>query len=873
MNAAYEPNVERTWMSCQPKFPNACRYYHSPKCPRFLPFLIGVGGNRESRHYCISGTSSRSKTTRSLGQCQPVSMPHEIRRAEKEQRLAATLAFAKSIEESLQEDAGPPSSLTSDLYRQVDGVLLISKEVAASRNHELDRQGTRLWNLASKYKSHRSANPELLCLLRVFPCLLLDCAQRLTENYVPNDIRVLKLALKTAKYCLDQNQLSLAERVFERAAFYEERLTRLGGHTDQDQSTSAKRLSKEYQTLRIALAWRQDRLDLAELMLTKLSLIEDKVDPSTAENLADLLFEIGSAQWKKSLYTEAVHWLEKAYDVLVGQSLEALSSDAGELQVSIMHLMIRALIKLPGEGNWSKAWNIMGQLEIDSGNRLAVLLLKLDLYAIDPSASAQEYCGVLQRISRTVHLTDSNLKTTIHHVHKLRLGSPRMAHMALETLLFERLLEAEEPAWMEKALITMIWNCTTSTDLTDALDLLRNALDTLFANTGKAIQPSPTHAAQILLWKRIEANFNQEIYDVAEAWCHLSLHKSFGNSGDLNVGKLQRKLILCALGTSNSAKAREIYDQMSESNRRDPSTQFLLYKLALKCKDQQLAIECLEGISLLSTKEANVLYACVLEAQRTGEHLLTVISLQRVLSKYDYGAPNIIYLPALLRCTARLLVQETENSSSPVKDAANEICKLFDGAASQAKVSTRALGNQVFSLAELNWFSRNSYNLALKVCIKWEPPQTLTLVQACLKFIDLYPSGMDAGIVADMSLQRLFCDFLAGSLLTLMARGEDQIKIQLQHYLGVRKYADDFRTHLQGQLSRLEGRAASDLLSKYSSLLAFDFEAAVNLKSWDSLEKLVKDCKRCEDPTTFGILADNILSSEAPSQGAFLSDL
>lgn len=233
-------------------------------------------------------------------------------------------------------------------------------------------------------------------------------------------------------------------------------------------------------------------------MLTKLSLIVDEVDPSTAENLADLLFEIGSAQWKKSLYTEAIHWLEKAYDVLVGQSLEALSSDAGELQVSIMHLMIRALIKLPGEGNWSKAWNIMGQLEINSGNRLAVLLLKLDLYAIDPSASAQEYCGVLQRISRTVHLTDSNLKTTIHHVHKLRLGNPRMAHMALETLLFERLLEAEEPAWMEKALITMIWNCTTSTDLTDALDLLRNALDTLFANTGKAIQPSPTHAAQIV---------------------------------------------------------------------------------------------------------------------------------------------------------------------------------------------------------------------------------------------------------------------------------------------------------------------------------------------------------------------------------------
>lgn len=233
-------------------------------------------------------------------------------------------------------------------------------------------------------------------------------------------------------------------------------------------------------------------------MLTKLNPTMDEVDPSLAESLADLFFEIGSDQWKKSLYTETVRWLEKAYDVLVAQSLEALSSDAGELQVSIMHLLVRALIKLPGEGNWSKAWNLVGQLEIDSGNRLAVLLLKLDLYAINPSASAQDYCGVLQRISRTVHLTDSNLKTTIHHVHNLRLRDTRMAHVTLETLLLERLIDAGEPVWMERTLVTMIWNCTTSTELTDGLDLLRSVLDTLFANTGRAIQPSATHASQIV---------------------------------------------------------------------------------------------------------------------------------------------------------------------------------------------------------------------------------------------------------------------------------------------------------------------------------------------------------------------------------------
>lgn len=58
---------------------------------------------------------------------------------------------------------------------------------------------------------------------------------------------------------------------------------------------------------------------------------------------------------------------------------------------------------------------------------------------------------------------------------------------------------------------------------------------------------------------------------------------------------------------------------------------------------------------------------------------------------------------------------------------------LTGKAAVQAKLLSRATGARLFSLPELNWFSRNSYNLALKVCTKWDPSQTLSLIQACLK--------------------------------------------------------------------------------------------------------------------------------------------
>ena len=239
-------------------------------------------------------------------------------------------------------------------------------------------------------------------------------------------------------------------------------------------------------------------MDLAELLLTKLSTSVKELNPSSAEQLADLFFEIGCDQSRKSLHLNAIRWLEKAYDNLVNQGLENLSSDAGELHFSIMHSMVKALVKHGGEGNITRSWSIVGKMEIESGDRLAVLLLKLDLYDTDPTSSPHDYCDVLRKIVRSVHLTDSNVKTILHQVHKLRRRNSGVAHNLLSTLISERLLGAEETAWLEKALITVVWNCTTSTDLPDALGLLNSIVDTVAAHLSKPLSLSAVHAAHIV---------------------------------------------------------------------------------------------------------------------------------------------------------------------------------------------------------------------------------------------------------------------------------------------------------------------------------------------------------------------------------------
>jgi len=607
-------------------------------------------------------------------------------------------------------------------------------------------------------------------------------------------------------------------------------------------------------------------LDLAENWLAKFDASTDTLDPVLTENLADLLLEIGRDCSSKALHEVAAQWLERAYDVLMSRGLEELSSDAGDLQTAIMHALARALMKMPEDEARSKAWNIVNDLDSGPSDRLSVLILKLDLFKNEPGAETREYCNILLRIIRMIHVAETTFKTVLHYIHKLRSQSPTLTHTALDEFLLKRLVGVEKPEWLEKVLVTIVWNITASTNIAAETALLKQTLDSLSAQSSHLIGPSATHAAQILLWKRIEASYNQEAYADATVWCHIALHKSFDKSGELNLGKIQRKLLLCSLATSDFAEARTVYSEMSTSAQTAQETQYLMYKVGLRSGDADLAKECLENIYQQSAKDATLLYACVLEAQHTGQKAQALDAMQLVLEKYNYSSPPGVNLPALLRCTARLLFADLEDPRSAADSAVEAVCKLFEGAAAQAKIRRRDPANQSFDLSELDWFSRNTYNLALKVCSEWSPPQTIRLVQSCLKFIDLYPTDMDTGTLADLSLRRMFCNFLAGSLLVMMAREEDALEPQLQYYLSVRKHVMAFQAQYRSQIGSLRGGAKEDLCRKASALLSFDFEAAVRLKAWDDASQIVKDSSELADSKLYGILADVILSSEAPTE-------
>jgi hypothetical protein len=218
-------------------------------------------------------------------------------------------------------------------------------------------------------------------------------------------------------------------------------------------------------------------------------------------------------------------------------------------------------------------------------------------------------------------------------------------------------------------------------------------------------------------------------------------------------------------------------------------------------------------------------------------------------------------------------------------EAVEKLCKIFEGgndpfqtfricpltcaAAVYAKRSSKQSiqkGPELFPIAELDWFSKNSYNFALKYCTDWVPSNVLRMAQSCIHLIDMYPSDLTTDAENELAVRKMYCDYLCISLHISMARSEDCIETQLQHYLLLRPHCASFRTGLSTQMGTNK-TAVPNLLTKLGIVLPFAFEAAVHLRDWDSLGGIIDDAAMCKDHKVYAVLADCILASEAPTAG------
>lgn len=301
------------------------------------------------------------------------------------------------------------------------------------------------------------------------------------------------------------------------------------------------------------------------------------------------------------------------------------------------------------------------------------------------------------------------------------------------------------------------------------------------------------------------------------------------------------------------------------------------------------AVSCLRGLSESIDPDRRLLYGCALDAQETGDRELALMALKLVLDQIGLVVPDVGHIPTILRCTIRLTMAEIEGSREP-ESSVESLCLLFEkgkyilfvswgiklifrSASEQAKRSRQGYKTStkqaeiVFTIKELDWFSRNGYNIGLRSIVEWSPSRSLRILLTCIRFLDLYPDDIDGPTLAEISYRRLLCHYLCGCISVELARAEDNIETQLQHYLESRRHIQEFRGK-RGSVQCSTEDETHDLEKKFGILLGYDFEAATRLKDWEALRGIVEEAVSFNNKgiSVFEIITDVLISSEAPSR-------
>jgi hypothetical protein len=156
-------------------------------------------------------------------------------------------------------------SLIDDLQSQIRGLPLLPSSTLTAKQDQLDTLGTELWNLSTRLRRDEpltgSTSKEdvahknrALCLLRTFSFLLL-ASSAVQAKGLPwkSCIRLMRVALKAARVCMENNELSNSTKILERAAEYQDILSRETDGSGSDEGEAAHRLRIEYFALRTAL--------------------------------------------------------------------------------------------------------------------------------------------------------------------------------------------------------------------------------------------------------------------------------------------------------------------------------------------------------------------------------------------------------------------------------------------------------------------------------------------------------------------------------------------------------------------------------------------------------------------------------------------
>jgi tetratricopeptide (TPR) repeat protein len=300
----------------------------------------------------------------------------------------------------------------------------------ARKSSEYEIQGSRLWNAATKilrdHDDGEDAGPKvdfhrLGMLLRAFAYLLLDAAHNTSSRRTKDSdqtIRIFKIALKASRCSLDTNELDIAFKLLESCSKYISAwdeatpVIRMADNECDDEGRMVSLLTSEFYLYRMVHASKTERIDLAEHFFTKANVTGGERHNELLETAADLCYEIGRSQQHQKHLESALSWLERAYQLINVEDMDASSVENEDLRLAIAASFVESLTGIPDPVNTSRAWKLLTSLEEEYGlgNRMAVLAMQLNVLMKADDIDIAAASATVSRMIRSSVLTDQTYR-------------------------------------------------------------------------------------------------------------------------------------------------------------------------------------------------------------------------------------------------------------------------------------------------------------------------------------------------------------------------------------------------------------------------------------------------------------------------------
>ncbi|KAJ2995371.1 hypothetical protein NUW58_g1292 [Xylaria curta] len=789
----------------------------------------------------------------------------------KSQLVDAVVQLSSNLRTKSSDETADSSlqDLNNEIENQIQTLKAYNPRLLSPGHRaELNTAGLALWNWCTQANRRQGDNApcmrnKFFCLVRVLSFSMIILAHQSNDNSSRIIIYLERLAIKTGRSCITNDQLGFGLWALQKAVEYNGLLQQLQGPSIEE-SRTRNQFEAEYSTLRIA--WKEDRMDVAEHLYTSLEKLMPGVDITLSEKLADAIFEIGRDLALQKNSVLAAKWLERAYELINAQELGHLSRDAIELRLAISQALIQVYLDI-GELEYIKrAENHIAYIEGELGDKLVVLLFRTEVLLRSPAEvfDSKAYADILRRMIKSVDMSESSFKLLIHHIRKLDEKNHLAASSILDELLMTCITISQREQWFEKAVVLRIDMAVRDGSL-ESIPPLEAVLDQVLPSMGKPLSVNTAAGIQTLVWKRADAEFNQEGFDAAAKWCTFALHPALEQSGPSNVAKMTRdlrKLLLCAIKLDDLSAASKILQTMDDAALKEPMTAYLAFKVALRQQDVNSASKSLEQISETSSPDPQYLYACCLEAQQAQDKISTIKALQQIAMRHRFHGPNSIHTPALLRVLIRLevsVLSDKQETGVDKESLVEDICNIFKAAVEEIQKERQdGKSDKLFTIDELDWFCKNAYNLALENTMIWGARHVITILECCLSIMSQYPQDISAQMAADISLRGMFCNFMAATVLLALARVEDNAETRLQDYLSMRRHIQRYDEALESRSDSLDEASRDDLRAKLSTLLVFEARLGHSLLAYQAMADCILRCQAVPSLTLYQTMRELI---------------